>query len=79
MSTLLYDEQHQRRDMFEFKINSGGNLNVVEVGTVQISFVDGKFERAAYPMTGTYSRNGWRILAAIEKCIIELETSGKLK
>ena len=46
---------------------------VINVGLVTITFVDGKFLKVVYPMTGIYSRGDWRILAAIEEEIIKIE------
>jgi hypothetical protein len=70
---LLYDKTHDRRDEFNFNINGGGDLCVQEHGTVKIEFINKVFCRASYPMHGSYTRNGWRILAAIEAQIAELE------
>ena len=73
MQHLLYNKSHIRRDTFTYEINSGGELDVKECGVVAIHFVNGKFERAEYPMHDKYTRNGWRILAVIEVEIAKLE------
>lgn len=71
---LLYEPRHERLDSFRFKINGGGELGVKEDGEICITFRDGKFEGAKFPFSGNYTRNGWRILAAIESKICDIET-----
>lgn len=70
---LLFDKKHRHTDFFTYQINRGGELNVKECGTVAIRFVDGKFADVEFPFKGPYTRNGWRILAAIEAEITRLE------
>jgi len=69
----LYDWEHTRIDIYTAQINSGGENNVKEHGTITIEFHDGRFFTASYPFSGTYTRNGWRILAAIEAEITRIE------
>lgn len=40
-----------------------------EQGVVVVTFTNGVFERAEFPFNGLYSRNGWRLLAAINAFI----------
>jgi len=70
---FLYDEKHKRIDTYEYQINGGGVYFVEESGRVIIIFEDGKFKSASYPFSGQYSRNAWRILAAINEKINEIE------
>jgi hypothetical protein len=70
---LLYGMEHRDTDEFTFQINRGGDKWVQETGTVTITFKDREFYSAQYPFAGTYSRNGWRILAEIEAEISRLE------
>ena len=70
---LLYNATKETRETYSFQINSGGELGVEETGTVTITFLNGKFEKCHFPFAGNYTRNGWRILAAIEQKISEIE------
>jgi hypothetical protein len=70
---LLYDENQELLHTFSYKINSGGNDDVKETGEVSITFKNGRFELAHFPFNGPYTRNGWRILAAIERRITAIE------
>jgi hypothetical protein len=71
---LLYGLEREQRDTYTFKIDSGGELGVIESGQVVITFKDGRFESASFPFGGRYTRNGWRVLSAIEHRISEIET-----
>lgn len=71
----LFDEKHVCRDTYTFQINGGGEFYIEESGEVTIIFINGKFSEARFPLEGTYSRNGWRILAEIEKRITEIEAT----
>lgn len=73
MSNILYDMEHEQTDEFAFKINRGGEYQINESGTVEITFRNGEFQSVRYPLAGTYTRNGWRILAAIEDKISRIE------
>lgn len=74
---LLYDAACEQRHTYTFKINGGGELGVKESGQVTITFKDGRFESASFPFSGTYTRNGWRILADIESKICDIENVGR--
>lgn len=68
---LLYGAECEQRHIYTFKINTG--LYEKESGQVKITFKDGRFESAAFPFSGNYTRNGWRILAEIEQKITDIE------
>lgn len=70
---FLYNKISERTDTYKMKINQGGSLDIKESGWITITFVDGKFKSVKYPFTGPYTRNGWRILAAIEAEISRIE------
>ena len=70
---LLYNDQHTKTDTYSYTINSGGEFYVTESGKVTIVFENGVFISASFPFRDRYSRNGWRILAAINKKIEEIE------
>ena len=70
---MLYNQKHTKTDVYSYEINGGGKYSVKEQGQVEIIFVEGKFAKASYPFLGIYSRNGWRILAAVEKEIATIE------
>lgn len=72
--TLLFGRKRNTTEVFTYKINSGGDDVVTESGEIRITFVNGAFEKAVYPFVGVYSRNGWRILKAIEQAISEIES-----
>jgi len=72
--SLLYDKTHIRTDTFTYKINSGGEFSIRESGIVTIVFENGRFVKAEFPFTGSYSRNGWRILSAINNEISQIES-----
>lgn len=72
MRLLIYP-QHTRKDIYEYTINSGGEFCIQEHGDIQIEFENGVFKKATFPFQGTYTRNGWRILAAIETMIAIIE------
>ena len=74
---LLYNEIPTRTDTYCYEINSGGELYVQESGQVKIGFDNKEFVRASCPFSGTYSRNGWRILAAINEKIKQIEQALK--
>ena len=76
MQRMLYDREHRREDSYTFSVNSGGAAEVKEAGIVKIRFVNGKFRDAIFPFSGRYTRNGWRIMAAIEAEIIRIENGG---
>lgn len=75
INRLLYDEQRDTIDTYSYDINSGGELSVSEHGIVTIIFKNKKFYTANYPMEGMLSRNGWRIMAAINEKIEAIEES----
>lgn len=70
---MLYSETYIHTDVYHYEINGGGEYFVQESGKVKIVFENKKFVSASYPLSGTYSRNGWRILAAINEKINEIE------
>ncbi len=74
---LLYDRDRTRTDTYCFQINSGGEFFVKESGTVKIIFENGVFVSASFPFCGSYTRNGWRILAAINDEINIIEQDMK--
>ena len=74
---LLYDETKEKYETYTYRINGGGSYFIIETGKIILTFVDGKFFKAEFPFVGMYSRNGWRILAAIEQKISEIEARGK--
>lgn len=71
--SLLYDEAKKKTEVFSFQVNSGGIDNVRESGVISIIFIDDKFSSVSFPLTGSYSRNGWKIMAAINQKIEEIE------
>ena len=74
---MLCNKDHARTDTYRYDINGGGEFFVKESGKVVIVFENKKFVAASYPMCGKYTRNGWRILAAINKEIEILEQTLK--
>ena len=74
---FLYGKAHERHDFYSYEINSGGQMGVYETGKITIHFIDGQFSNAHFPFSGTYTRNGWRILAEIERRITAIEESLK--
>ncbi len=74
---MLYNETKIRADTYCYEINGGGEFFVQESGKVKIVFENKKFVSASYPffipITGTFTRNGWRILAEINKKINDIE------
>ena len=74
---MLYDRTHTQTDTYCYKINGGGVFLVKEKGEVVIVFENKKFVSASYPMSETYTRNGWRILAAINEEIELLDQALK--
>jgi len=76
---MLYNQAHTQTDIYCYEINSGGELFVYESGKVVIVFENKKFVSASYPMSGTYTRNGWRILVAINEKIEIIEQALKDK
>ena len=70
---MLYDEIHTKTDIYEYNINGGGEYHVEETGIVRIVFENKKFKMAAFPLRKTYTRNGWRIMAAINEKIEQIE------
>lgn len=73
MSRVLYDKKREQIDIFSYEINSGGEYDIKENGIVIIEFVNKKLNKVTFPMKGFYTRNGWRILCAIENEISEIE------
>lgn len=70
----LYDPKHTRHDLYEFKVNSGGELQIPHYGeSVRIWFRDGSFERAEVPLRGQWTRGDWRILQAVAEQITAIE------
>lgn len=72
---VLYGCKAEQRDTYTLTINGGEEHRIEECGEVQIVFVNQKFKEAKFPMNGSYTRNGWRILAAIEQKISQIEQS----
>ena len=72
---FLFGRKRNTTDVFSYQINSGGDDMVKEQGEIRITFVNGKFQSAEYPFGGLYTRNGWRILRAIEQAIGEIESA----
>lgn len=72
---LLYNNIITNRVEYTFDINAGGSLQIKERGKVTITFVDGAFHSVDFPFNGKYTRNGWRILAAINDKIQAIEMS----
>lgn len=64
-------------ECFEFKVDeydSSGTNKLGHVGMATIIFKNSKFDHCIIPMSGTWNREQWRLLAAIEKRIKEIET-----
>ena len=76
---MLYNVTNTQTDTYCYEINSGGDFYVKETGNVTIVFENGKFVSASYPMSKRYTRNGWRILAAINERIEAIEQAMKDK
>lgn len=73
---ILFNEKHQRTDVYNYEINTGGEFGIflpADQRQVAILFKNNKFSEARYGWSGCCDRNGWRILAAIEAKITELE------
>lgn len=73
MQNILYNKRQKTIDRFLLEINSGGELNIRENGIIEIIFEDKKFKEVIFPFSGKYTRNGWRILVAIENEISKIE------
>ena len=56
-----------KMDDYEFEVEEGNIIHIV--------FENGEFSRCSFGFSGTYTREQWKILAAIEKKITELELS----
>lgn len=74
---LLYDKKVRTEQVFTYQINRGGMHHVTNDGDVVIVFVNGRFDHARFPFSGSYDRNEWRILKAIEEEISRIEESLK--
>jgi hypothetical protein len=70
---MLYDMIVTKTEEFYLLINSGGELGVEECGNITIVFVNDKFSHVNFATPETPSRNGWRILAAINSEIEKIE------
>lgn len=53
--------------------NLRGEENRGMVNVITIEFVDGKFSEVMFPFSKQYNREEWRVLAAIEAQITEIE------
>ena len=74
---VLFNETHTKTDTYHFEINGGGEFYIKESGEVTIIFENDKFVSASFPLSGVYSRNGWRILAGINEMINKIEEEQK--
>lgn len=74
---MLYNETRIQTDTYHYEINGGGEFSVKESGEVTVVFENKKFVSASFPFSEHYTRNGWRILAAINEKINEIEQALK--
>lgn len=70
---VLYNERHTKTDIYHYEINEGGEFQIIESGDITIVFENDVFVSVSFPFREKYSRNGWRILAAINEKISEIE------
>ena len=76
---ILYGESRKTKDVFEYTINAGGELQLrVSNGSdrhVRIMFINGKFDRASHDLTGDWidTRSYWHVMGAIAKQITAIE------
>ena len=76
---ILYGESRKTKDVFEYTINAGGELQLkVSNGSdhhVTIMFINGKFDRASHDLTGDWidTRSYWHVMGAIAKQITAIE------
>ena len=81
---LLYNETATKTEMFTFQLNEGGEILLRAGGGPQnkeviITFVNDKFNGADWRASDEIqiTRNYWRVLAAIEEKIAEIEARKK--
>jgi hypothetical protein len=67
-SNLLFNEHVNKTEEYCYKIEVEG-----EKAVIIIVFENEMFERVSFPFGGPYTRSEWRILAAIERQITEIE------
>ena len=74
---ILYGESRKTKDVFEYTINAGGELQLrVSNGSdrhVRIMFINGKFDRASHDLVGVDTRSYWHVMGAIAKQITDIE------
>ena len=75
--TLNYEHGHKTQGQLRL-VNMAMGL-VGESGIITIIFEKGKFVSAHFPFSGNYTRNGWRILAAISNEIDLIERESKFE
>ena len=77
--SILYGESRKTKDVFEYTINAGGELQLrVSNGSdrhVRIMFINGKFDRAEHDLNGACldTRSYWHVMGAIAKQITAIE------
>ena len=62
-----------RRETWIFEIQQDLQFYPQTLGHVEITFTDGKFVKATFPFTGSYSKKQWDLLAQISGKISEIE------
>ena len=77
MQKVLCNGSHIKTDIYHYEISGGGEFHITESGPVEIIFENDVFVRCDFPLRGTYSRNGWRILAGINEMITRIEDRRK--
>lgn len=76
---ILYDREHESRDIYTYKINQGGDLGLYYDGdslVITIEFRNRKFYSATNPNWSAFSkgRSYWHVSAAIATEIARLES-----
>lgn len=69
----LFNKTKKETVEYSYQINGGGEWDVKESGSVVLRFENGKFVSCEFPFCGRYTRNGFRILAEIDKEIDGIE------
>lgn len=74
---LLYDPEKQTTDVYTFKVNQGGPLNIrVSNGgdrNIKITFVNGRLESVEHNLGDFNLRSNWHIFGAVAEKISEIE------
>lgn len=63
----------KKRETWIFTIEERSLYNSAIIGTISITFFEGKFEKAEYPFKGLYSADQWALLGQIAFKIKEIE------